>query len=112
LIPDQSARDEAELHLVSLDARREKYDEEVGEAEDIIADLLNRAMKLTFNGSDKRSGLRSKRAQVKKKGDQAKARNRVGGFAIPYAYAQQQLARASEHLQVALALFPARRRSQ
>jgi len=30
----------------------------------------------------------------------------VAGFAIPYAYAQQQLARASEHLQVALALFP------
>ena len=31
---------------------------------------------------------------------------RVGGFAIPYPYAQQQLAAASEHLEVALALFP------
>jgi hypothetical protein len=30
----------------------------------------------------------------------------VGGFAIPFLYAQQQLMRASEHLQVALALFP------
>ena len=30
----------------------------------------------------------------------------MGGFAVPYAYAQQQLKRASEHLQVALALFP------
>jgi len=35
-----------------------------------------------------------------------KARNRVGGFAVPFAYAQQQLMRASEHLQIALALFP------
>jgi hypothetical protein len=41
-----------------------------------------------------------------KKQDQNKAQNRVGGFAIPYAYAQQQLSRASEHLQIALALFP------
>ena len=30
----------------------------------------------------------------------------TGGFAIPYAYAQQELSRASEHLQIALALFP------
>jgi hypothetical protein len=50
--------------------------------------------------------LRAKRARTKKKDDQSKARNRIGGFAIPYAYAQQQLSRASEHLQIALALFP------
>src|SRR5229473_287957 len=62
-------------------------------------------MKLTFNGSENRSALRVKRARVKKK-EESKARNRVGGFAIPYAYAQQQLGRASEHLQIALALFP------
>ena len=49
--------------------------------------------------------MRAKRARVKKK-EQNKSRNRVGGFAVPYAYAQQQLKRASEHLQVALALFP------
>ena len=40
------------------------------------------------------------------KKDKAKSKNRVGGFAILFAYAQQQLSRASEHLQVALALFP------
>ena len=62
-------------------------------------------MKLIFDGSEKRSALRVKRARVKKK-EEAKARNRVGGFAIPFAYAQQQLGRASEHLQIALALFP------
>ena len=62
-------------------------------------------MKLTFNGSEKRSAMRAKRARVKKK-EQNKAKNRVGGFAIPFAYAQQQLSRASEHLQIALALFP------
>jgi hypothetical protein len=105
LSSDQSAKDEANLHLTTLDAKRAKYDEEVDEAEDIVADLFNRSMKLTFNGSERRSAVRVKRAQVKKK-EQNKARNRVGGFAIPYAYAQQQLTRASEHLQIALALFP------
>jgi hypothetical protein len=106
LTSDPSAKAEADLHLSTLDAKRTKYDEEVEEAEDIIADLFNRAMNLTFNGSEKRSALRAKRALVKKKDDKRKAQYRVGGFAIPFAYAQQQLARASGHLQIALALFP------
>jgi tetratricopeptide (TPR) repeat protein len=102
---DQSAKDEANLHLTTLDAKRTKYDEEIDEAEDMVADLFNRSMNLTFNGPENRRALRAKRARVKKK-EENKARNRVGGFAIPFAYAQQQLARASEHLQIALALFP------
>jgi len=106
LASDQSAKDEAILHLTTLDAKRSKYDEEIDEAEDIVADLFNRSMNLTFNGSEKRSALRARRARTKKKDDQSKARNRIGGFAIPFAYAQQQLARAGEHLQIALALFP------
>jgi len=105
LTSDPSARDEAALHLSTLDAKRTKYDEEIDAAGDILADLFNRAMNLSFNGSEKRSALRAKRAQAKKK-EQKQARNRVGGFAIPYPYAQQQLGRASEHLQIALALFP------
>jgi len=63
-------------------------------------------MNLTFNGDEKRSAIRATRARVKKKEDRNRAKNSVGGFAIPFAYAQQQLARASEHLQIALALFP------
>ena len=105
LASDQAAKDEANLHLSTLDAKRSKYDEEIDEAEDIVADLFNRSMNLSFNGSEKRSAMRAKRARVKKK-EEAKAKNRTGGFAIPFAYAQQQLARASEHLQIALALFP------
>jgi tetratricopeptide (TPR) repeat protein len=105
LASDQKAKDEAALHLSTLDAKRKKYDEEIDEASDIVSDLFNRAMKLSFNGSENRSALRVKRARVKKK-EENKARNRVGGFAIPFAYAQQQLGRASEHLQIALALFP------
>jgi tetratricopeptide (TPR) repeat protein len=103
---DQVAKDQADLHRSTLEAKRTKYGEEVDEAEDIVADLFNRAMNLTFNGDEKRSALRAKRARVKKKEDKGNARNSVGGFAIPFAYAQQQLARASEHLQIALALFP------
>ncbi len=106
LAQDQSAKDEAEFHLATLDAKRSKYDEEVGDAEDILSELFNRAMNLTFNLDGSRSAIRARRAQVRKKQDQKKDQNRVGGFAIPYAYAQQELGRASEHLQVALALFP------
>ena len=106
LTSEQSAKDEAALHLSTLDAKRSKYDEEVDAAGDIVSDLFNRAMNLTFNGSENRSALRVRRARVKKKEDEGKARSKVGGFAIPFAYAQQQLSRASEHLQIALALFP------
>jgi len=105
LEPEQSAKDEAILHLSTLDAKRIKYDEEVDTAGDIIGDLFNRSMNLTFNGSENRSALRVKRARATKK-EEAKSKGRVGGFAIPFAYAQQQLAQASEHLQIALALFP------
>lgn len=105
LTPDQSEKDEAALHLSTLDAKRTRYDEEMDAAGDIVADLFNRAMNLTFNLDEKRSALRARRAQVKKS-DKNKARNRVGGFAIPFPYAQQQLMRVSEHLQIALALFP------
>ncbi|MBZ5720574.1 MAG: tetratricopeptide repeat protein [Acidobacteriia bacterium] len=105
LAPDQKAKDDAALHLSTLDARRTKYDEEIDEAEDIVSDLFNRSMNLSFNGSEKRSAIHARRARVKKK-EEKQAKNRVGGFAVPYAYAQQQLSRASEHLQIALALFP------
>ena len=105
LSQDQSAKDEAGIHLSTLDAKRAKYDEEMDAAGDIVADLFNRAMNLTFNLDQNRSALRAKRAQVKKS-DQAKAKGRVGGFAVPHAWAQQQLAKTSDHLQIALALFP------
>ena len=106
LVSEQSAKDEADLHLKTLDAKKTKYDEEVSDAEDIIADLFNRGMNLTFNMDENRRHIRARRAQIKRKQDRAKDKYRVGGFAVPYAYAQQQLSEASEHLQVALALFP------
>jgi hypothetical protein len=102
---EQATKEEADLHLSTLEAKRTKYDEEVDATEDIVADLFSRSLKLSFDGSENRSAVRVRRAHAKKK-EEAKARNRVGGFAIPYAYAQQQLSRASAHLQVALALFP------
>jgi tetratricopeptide (TPR) repeat protein len=105
LTPEQSAKDEAELHLNTIEAKRKKYDEEIDSAGDIVSDLLNRKMNLTFNESGDRSALRVKRAVVTKK-DKNIAKGRVGGFDVPFPYAQQQLARAGEHLQIALALFP------
>jgi tetratricopeptide (TPR) repeat protein len=106
LITDQTAKDEANLHLTTLDAKKTKYDEEVDDAEDILSELFNRGMNLTFNMGPNRSAIRAQRARIKKKQDRKKDMYRTGGFAVPYAYAQQQLARAGEHLQVALALFP------
>ncbi|HSS97856.1 MAG TPA: tetratricopeptide repeat protein, partial [Terriglobales bacterium] len=106
LVSEQSAKDEADLHLKTLDAKKTKYDEEVSDAEEILSDLFNRGMNLTFNMDENRRHIRARRAQIKKKQDRAKDKNRVGGFSVPYAYAQQQLSEASEHLQVALALFP------
>jgi len=99
---DAEAQKRADFHLGILDEKRKKYDEEVSEAEDTIADLLNRSMNLTFNGLENRSALRAHRAQVKK-GNAAK---KLGGFTVPLPYAQQQIASAAQHLQVALALFP------
>src|SRR5947199_10575285 len=61
-------------------------------------------MNLSFNPDANRSAIRARRDRVKNKKHQKWSL--LGGFAVPYPYAQQQLARAAEHLQVALALFP------
>jgi tetratricopeptide (TPR) repeat protein len=99
---DAEAQKRADFHLGILDEKRRKYDDEVAEAEDTIADLLNRSMNLTFNGLENRSALRAHRAQVKK-GNAAK---KLGGFTVPLPYAQQQIGSAAQHLLAALALFP------
>jgi tetratricopeptide (TPR) repeat protein len=102
---DEALRAETNLHLNALDAKKSKYDDEVGEAEDILSELFNRGMNLKFNLDDNRSAIRVRRARIKNKKER-KDQNRVGGFAVPYPYAQQELALAGEHLQVALGLFP------
>jgi tetratricopeptide (TPR) repeat protein len=103
---DAPARNETGMHLTTFDGKTAKYNDEVSDAEDILSDLLNRGMNLTFNLDANRSAIRARRAQIKKKEDRKKDKNRVGGFAIPYPYAQQELAKAAGHLQIALALFP------
>ncbi|HZR66546.1 MAG TPA: tetratricopeptide repeat protein [Terriglobales bacterium] len=104
LVADDAAKNETNLHLTTLDAKKSRYDDEVSDAEDILTDLFNRGMNLSFNLDSNRSAIRARRARVKNKKQQKYSL--VGGFAVPYPYAQQQLARAAEHLQVALALFP------
>jgi len=102
LAADPDAQEHADFRLSVLDAKRKKYDDEVSDAEDLIADLLNRSMNLTFNGLENRSSLRARRGTYKK-GNPAK---KLGGFRVPLPYAQQQFSEAAEHLQAALALFP------
>ncbi len=104
LVADDAAKKETNLHLTTLDAKKSKYDDEVSDAEDLLSDLFNRGMNLSFNLDSNRSAIRARRARVKNKKQQKYSL--VGGFAVPYPYAQQQLASAAEHLQVALALFP------
>jgi tetratricopeptide (TPR) repeat protein len=104
---DPAAREAAGLHLETIEIKRETYDSEVAAAEDILSDLLNRAMNLTFNGMDDRSALYKQRAKANKKLYKKNQHlDRVGGFSIPFAYARQQLTEAADHLATALALFP------
>jgi tetratricopeptide (TPR) repeat protein len=107
LQPDAAARDVAGLHLETLEIKRDTYNHEVAAAEAILADLLNRAMNLTFNGMEERTALYKERAKATRKLYKKKQHlDRVGGFAVPFAYARQQLTEAGEHLATALALFP------
>jgi len=102
------AKVEADIHILTLDAKKDRYDEEVDAAEDIISDLLNRAMNLTFNGMDDRAALYKQREHSRNdhyKGNRKKLKQ-VGGFGVPFAYAQQELSDAAEHLSTALRLFP------
>lgn len=104
---DPAAREAAGLHLETLAIKRDTYDQEVGAAEGILSDLLNRAMNLTFNGMEDRTALYKQRAKANKKLYKKNQHlDRVGGFSIPFAYAKQQLTEAGDHLATALALFP------
>ena len=103
---DPAGQMEADLHLETLEAKRDKYDEEVDKASEILSDLFNRAMNLTFNGLEDRSSLYKQRAKERRKVAEKHKVRVIGGFSVPFAYAQQQLAEAGEHLAIALVLFP------
>ena len=89
-----AAGEEAGLHLETLDVKRETYEHEAGAAQDIVSDLLNRAMNLTFNGMQDRAALRKQRAQPQDKkksrgggffgGFGGKPQPVTGGFSVPY----------------------------
>jgi tetratricopeptide (TPR) repeat protein len=101
-----AGQQEADLHLDTLDAKRSKYDEEIGQATEILSDLFNRGMNLTFNGLEDRASQYKQRARERAKVYAKQKLRVVGGFTVPFAYAQQQLAEAGEHLATALLLFP------
>ena len=101
-----AGQQEADLHLDTLDAKRGKYDEEIDRATEILSDLFNRAMNLTFNGLEDRASQYKQRARERAKVYAKQKLKVVGGFTVPFAYAQQQLAEAGEHLASALLLFP------
>ncbi len=101
-----AGQQEADLHLDTLDAKRSKYDEEIDRATEILSDLLNRAMNLTFNGLEDRASQYKQRARERAMVYARQKLKVVGGFTVPFAYAQQQLTEAGEHLAGALLLFP------
>jgi tetratricopeptide (TPR) repeat protein len=103
---NQAGVQEADLHLATLDVKRGKYDEEVDRASEILSDLFNRAMNLTFNGLEDRVSQYKQRAKERAKVAAKHKVRVVGGFTIPFAYAQQQLAEAGERLASAMILFP------
>ena len=101
----QRARAEAKLDLDTLDAKRDKYDTEVGAAEEIVSNLLNRAMYLTFNELNERSGLYKGLPKPEKN---VMKRTRNGRVVLPFRTAMhnEQLAHAQEHLSIATSLLP------
>jgi len=101
-----AGQQEADLHLDTLEVKRAKYDEEVDRASEILSDLFNRSMNLTFNGLEDRASQYKQRAKERAKVSAKHKVRVVGGFTVPFAYAQQQLAEAGEHLASALLLFP------
>jgi tetratricopeptide (TPR) repeat protein len=101
-----AGQQEADLHLDTLDAKRARYDEEIDSATEILSDLFNRAMNLTFNGLEDRASQYKQRAKERAKLYAKQKLRVVGGFTVPFAYAQQQLADAGEHVAAALLLFP------
>jgi tetratricopeptide (TPR) repeat protein len=72
-----AGQQEADLHLDTLDAKRGKYDEEIERATEILSDLFNRAMNLTFNGLEDRASQYKQRARERAK-VYAKQKLRVG----------------------------------
>ena len=93
------------LHLTSLDSRRSKYDSEVVSATHVLIELFHSALNLSFNEGKHYRPARAEVQSTKNK-SQKTINKEVGGFAVPFAYAQQQLAIAAGHLQLALSLFP------
>ena len=65
LVPDDAARSEANLHLSTLEAKKSKYDDEVDGAEELLSDLFNRGLNLSFNLNRNRSAIRARRARVR-----------------------------------------------
>ena len=102
---DPNDRHPVDLHLTSLGVRRAKYDEEVLAAAVVLQDLLRRGLNLDFYEDKHYRPMRAE-AQTKKGKNQSKINKEVGGFAVPFGYAQQRLALAAGHLQLALSLFP------
>jgi tetratricopeptide (TPR) repeat protein len=113
-----AGQQEADLHLETLDLKREAYNKETAAAQQMLSDLLNRAMNLTFNGLQDRAALRQQRARTQEKkrggfgiasfggfGHKAET-EAAGGFAVPFGYAVQQLSAAGDQLSTALSLFP------
>ena len=105
LSPGDNTQHPADLHLQTLDARHAKYVEETDKARNLLAELLNLGLNLDFD-QPKDKHWRPERAHVQKTRNEKKAEKEVGGFAVPYGYAQDQMAQAAEHLQRALSLFP------
>jgi hypothetical protein len=105
LSPGDNTQHPADLHLQTLDARRARYDEETRKARDIITELLDLGLNLNFDRPKSKSS-RPERAHAAKAKNEKKAEKEVGGFAVPFGYAQERLAEGAEHLQLALSLFP------
>ena len=106
LSPEQGAKDEAALHLTTSGRETDQVRRRNRPDRKLSSDLFNRAMNLTFNGSESRSALEPSAPGPRRRAMRRK--QAIASAASPYPTpTRSSSCRApAEHLQIALALFP------
>jgi len=100
---DASRKSRADVHLTTLDERRAIYDANVGDAEDIISNLLLRSMGIATEG-EKHKGKLTHRQRQRASSHYKEAARATEKLSAPYV--ERELRHAREDLDSATEVFP------
>jgi len=101
--PDQDEKSEAEAHLSNLEGRRELYDDSVGDAQDVLSELLLSSLGVSSEGTKHKTKLT--RQQSRYASQRYKNETRATEK-FPAPYVQRELLRARADLDAAAEVFP------